>query len=131
MNVEVLHPQGMVVEFALFLDNAVLVRDTLFITKARSRSSFGSEVAFRTRKGKATSEASGFVGLLVEHEFAVPAATLLLTFTELVPQTEGVDCFEIVERFNAALQMGVHTSLDWESVALADFDLAFRCKPTM
>jgi hypothetical protein len=122
----------MTFRFALFDGDRIVVQGEVCITSVRAESRFGTEVQVIRQVDGMRIESFGFVGLIVEHEFGLPASTVNLCYTEAKGRDDSTDrsrCEEIVERFSAALQVGVHRSNDWESIRLLNHDLAFKCVP--
>lgn len=127
-DLEVLHPVRMHVEFTLVEKDTPLFNGTLLVTSTRTVSCFGRDVIVRTSgpEGEAL-DAQMFCGLIFEHQFSLPASSISVRYLDVVDADDGVG--RQVERFKAALQMGVHRSDDWEVVGLTRYDLLYRCKP--
>jgi hypothetical protein len=129
-NPEMLRPSRMHVEFALFEKDQLLRHGSLLVTHNKGFSCFGEQLQVAVlRTGNEPAAAHAFSGLAVEHEFELPAARLTLCYFEVRPATTPGQPDLQIQRFCAALQMGIHRSDDWESIDLDGFDFAFRCEP--
>jgi hypothetical protein len=115
-------PTAMHVEFAFFRGDDVLHRGGLHVTADKGVSCFG-EHSHRILSEVPSLEVQLYSGLVVEHEFDFPASSLHLRYCSLTPD------FRQVVELDAALEMGVHSSEDWESITWQQFTLAFRCTP--
>lgn len=117
------------VEFALFEQDNLLRRGSLLICAKKGISCCGEQHPLSVTRATGESlVAQAFSGLIIEHEFELPAAGLSLRYLEMTPSADGTQSHIQTERFVAALRMGVHRSEDWESVALG-YRFAFRCDP--
>lgn len=123
-------PSKMHVDFALFKEEKLLLRGSFLVTKDKGLSCHGEQVQITALRATGESTAAyAFSGLIIEHEFELPAANLTLRYFEVEPATTPDQSHSQVQRFSAALQMGIHHSEEWETIALGGFDLAFRCDP--
>ena len=113
-------PTAMHVEFAFFRGDDVLHRGGLHMTPEKGVSCFG-EHQHKLLSEVPPLEVQLYSGIVFEHELALPSSHLRLRYCSLTP-----DLQQVVE-LDAAIEMGVHTSDDWESITLKQFTLAFKC----
>lgn len=109
-NVEALRPTSLHVSFGLFLDDTMILRGTFVIEHEAHTNTF-----------EAQEPASNLINRLsVEHKFELPACSLTIEFSK--NDADGTS----TAIFGGAMRMGVHTSVDWESVNLAGYTFVFR-----
>lgn len=114
-----MNASAMEVEFGLFHHDVLLRRSTLRIDEQQKSEEFDCADPSDT-EGNASSKGH----LVIRHQFGLPAASLYLRLIRYAaPGSAGEMILE------AALEMGVHDSEDWESVALGeDYTFAFQCR---
>jgi hypothetical protein len=120
-------PTRMLVSFGLFDDDVLLHKGTLLIKAAKGLSVYGEHKHFELPVVATGLEL--FSGLVIEHQFELPACPVGIQFFDVVPTEDLQEPFKQVRHFNAALRMGVHQSDDWESVQLDRFTFGFKCRP--
>jgi hypothetical protein len=118
-------PTEMLVSFGLFKGDTLLHQGVLLITAGKGVSVYGEHKHFVLPLEE---EVQLFSGLIIEHQFELPACPLTVRFLEVVPGAGPSRPFEQKQRFSSALRMPVHSSEDWESIELSEHRLAFRCR---
>lgn len=114
-----MNPSAMAVEFGLFHHDVLLCRSTIRVEEHQKSEEFDYSDPSDTA-GSASSRGH----LVIRHQFGLPAAPLYLWLIRDAPPESAGEVF-----LEAALEMGVHDSEDWESVALGkDYAFAFRCR---
>jgi hypothetical protein len=120
-------PSEMVVSFGFFDGEKLLHKGSFHIRNGKGVSIYREHKHFVLTS--AATDVQLFAGLVIEHEFELPACPVSVRFLEVVPCPDSPEQFRQVQRFNAALRMGVHQSDDWENIELDKHTLAFKCQP--
>lgn len=115
-----LQPNSLSVEFAVFRLDDLLCRGTICIEEREASDEF--DYVDSAVNGAAGWKAGG--RLVLRHRFSLPTPTLHLM---LIHATERQATPRVV--LEAGLAIGVHTSTEWESVALGhEYTFAFLCR---
>lgn len=119
------------VEFALFLGDELLHLGNLVVRPEKNVICYGSHrhvKIVRTIVGTdVVVPLDLFEGLIVSTEFDLPASSIEMEYYQLRETGDAHYPIKQIRLWKSALRMGVHTSEDWESLALDKHTLAFKC----
>ena len=112
-------PNAMEVQFGLFRNDDLLCRGRVRIEEVEKSEAFD----YQLTSSDDTPNVQPAGRMVLRHRFSLPAASLELKLVHFTAHDAPPKI-----PLDAALKMGVHTSEDWESVALgAEYSLAFLC----
>ena len=122
-------PDKMHVQFGFFEGDKLLHQGGFLIKSPKAYFCYGEHKHFAIvlAPGGNPLEVQLFSGLIFEAQFEFPACPVSLKFLEIIPSSHPSEPFVQKLTLNAALQMGVHQSEDWESIELGKNTLAFKC----
>jgi len=115
------------VEFGLLLGDRLLNGGSLLVTQVQGYACYGEHRHFRIEPSWL--EVILFDGLLIQHRFELPACPVEMRLLRVIESGDERMPLRQEQVFNSELRMGVHRSADWESIALDQHTLAFRCTP--